>query len=160
MGVGKAIKWILLLPLILAGLGIAYCEANKAYWDHRVRELCKKDGGVTVFEQLEIAKVDYPTLKYSSFGAVIFPSERNAKPSDPFITEFNSKSLHEGFPDVIRFEQSIIRSADRKKLSKLISYSRRCGDFPTGISHPSSFTCWDEESEINKFTSVVVLKGV
>ncbi|MBK8306680.1 MAG: hypothetical protein IPL00_06020 [Gammaproteobacteria bacterium] len=53
MGVGKAIKWILLLPLILAGLGIAYCEANKAYWDHRVRELCKKDGGVTVFERID-----------------------------------------------------------------------------------------------------------
>ncbi|MBK6286647.1 MAG: hypothetical protein IPF49_03165 [Gammaproteobacteria bacterium] len=123
MGVGKAIKWILLLPLILAGLGIAYCEANKAYWDHRVRGLCKKDGGVTVFEQLEIAKVDYPTLKYSSFGAVIFLVKEDAKPSVHLSIEFNSKSLHRVFQDVIRFGQSIRRMLIPKKDSKLIANS-------------------------------------
>ncbi|MBK9667618.1 MAG: hypothetical protein IPO61_18090 [Gammaproteobacteria bacterium] len=63
MGVGKAIKWILLLPLILAGLGIAYCEANKAYWDHRVRELCKKDGGVTVFERVLLMREPNDAMK-------------------------------------------------------------------------------------------------
>ncbi len=42
MSVWKAIKWILLTPVILIALGIAYCEANKAYWDHRVRESVSK----------------------------------------------------------------------------------------------------------------------
>ena len=46
MSVWKAIKWILLTPVILIALGIAYCEANKAYWDHRVRELCQKEGSI------------------------------------------------------------------------------------------------------------------
>ena len=159
MSVWKAIKWILLLPVILIALGIAYCEANKAYWDHRVRELCDKDGGVTVFERMEISKADYPNLEYTSLGALIFPSQTHAKPEDPFFIEFNSKSLREGFTDVFRFEQSIVRTIDGKRLSKLVSYSRRGGDFPTGIVHPSSFSCGDEDRNLRTYISSVTLKG-
>lgn len=59
----KIINWIIAAPFLLLGaalvvalLYLVYCEANKAYWDSKVRELCEKDGGVTVFEKVELAQ--------------------------------------------------------------------------------------------------------
>jgi hypothetical protein len=50
---------MILVPLILIGLAIAGTEFNKAYWDHKVRELCEKDGGVTVYEAIELSPEEF-----------------------------------------------------------------------------------------------------
>ena len=53
------VKVLISIPLVLIGLVIlafAYTELNKAYWDYRVKELCEKEGRVTVFETVELTK--------------------------------------------------------------------------------------------------------
>ncbi|MFZ1834958.1 MAG: hypothetical protein WAU27_19245, partial [Pseudomonadales bacterium] len=104
MGVGKAIKWILLLPLILAGLGIAYCEANKAYWDHRVRELCKKDGGVTVFERIDLLPNALGKSSGNRHEAIDVQFEDHALPADIYARRFDTQVLYGGYPEIRRYE--------------------------------------------------------
>jgi hypothetical protein len=52
----KLIKWLLFAPIVLIGLGVLGTELNKAYWDSKVKALCEKEGGVTVFEKMEISR--------------------------------------------------------------------------------------------------------
>jgi len=53
----SVIKFIALTPLILIGLVVmafVFTLLNKAYWDYRVKQMCEKDGGVTVYEKVEL----------------------------------------------------------------------------------------------------------
>jgi len=154
----KLIKWLLFAPIVLIGLGVLGTELNKAYWDSKVKALCEKEGGVTVFEKMEISISDYPDIKLSSNNQLIMPSERNAKPEDPFFYRYRMDYLHRGFVDVVRHEQSIIRGQDRKVLSTHISFGRGGGDFPTGF-HPSHYSCKDRDENTRIYGSTVIVKG-
>ena len=153
----KAFRLIFLAPFALVVLGVIYCELNKAYWDHRIKEMCEKNGGVTVFEKVEISKADYPSLKFTSNGHAIFPPESHANQNTPFYYTFKTEYLKKGSPDVMRFEQSIIRSKDKKALSTHISYARSGGDFPDFISYPSSYSCGDTENDLHVYESTITI---
>lgn len=36
-----------------------YCEINKRYWDYRVTQMCKKDGGLHMFESIAISHEEF-----------------------------------------------------------------------------------------------------
>ncbi|MEZ5538780.1 MAG: hypothetical protein R3E63_02230 [Pseudomonadales bacterium] len=38
----------------MALLYFAYCEANKAYWDHKIKAVVREDGGVTIYQKITI----------------------------------------------------------------------------------------------------------
>lgn len=139
---GKVIGGILLAPFVLIALGIAYCEANKAYWDHKVKELCEKDGGVKVFEKLKLTKEEYEKNDGKN-GAIHVMPERTSLRNHEYAWKSIDTVLHESNPDVWRTEYVTYRKSDRKELGKWITYTRRGGDMPTGISHDSSFSCSD-----------------
>ena len=155
----KIINWIIASPFILVVIGIAFCEPNKAYWDHRVKELCDKDGGVTIYEKVVISKEDYPNMKVTSTGQPILPFENDATKQDPFYRSTKNDLIHKGYLllEVRRYEQSIVRAVDKKILSKSVHYFRRGGDFPTGIMHPSSYGCERNEKELFKYESVITV---
>ena len=155
---GKIVGGIAIAPFALIALGVAYCEINKAYWDHRVKELCNKDGDITIYEKVVISKSDYPNMKFISTGQPILPDEGNARSSDPFFSTFNTAVLHKGYPEIRRYEQSIVRSNDKKILSTLVSYSRVGGDIPTGIIHPSYYSCENFHSNLNVYSSTITVK--
>ena len=154
----KIVKWLFAVPIILIVLGFVGTEINKAYWDSKVREMCEKDGGVTVFEKVEISKDDYPDIRVTSKNLLILPPERKAKSGDPLFYRYNLHYIRQGFLNVVRHEQSIIRSQDGKLLSKHISYGRQGGDFPTGL-HPSHFSCGRDEVNLKLLKSVITVKG-
>jgi hypothetical protein len=59
----KIINGIIAAPFLLLGaalvvalLYLVYCEVNKAYWDSKVRGWCEMDGGVAVFEKVELTQ--------------------------------------------------------------------------------------------------------
>ncbi len=137
------IKVLISIPLVLIGLLIlafSYTELNKAYWDYRVKELCEKDGGVTVFETVFITKQQY--LKNDGYkGMIRILSERTTKPYHEFYWKNKDTIINKSNPQVVRSEYVTYRKLDEKQLGKWVTYSRRGGDFPTGISHPSSFSC-------------------
>ena len=155
------VGWIVAIPFILVGLVVIaflFFEANKAYWDHRVAKMCEKDGGVTVFEKVEILKTDYPNIKVTSNNLLILPSEKNVKQGDPFFYKYNVLSIRQGFINITRHEQLVIRNKDRKILSRHISYGRSGGDFPTGF-HPSNFLCGSNEANRKLLKTVITVKG-
>jgi hypothetical protein len=130
---------LLVLPVLLS----ACSTPSQIIWDAKVRGMCEKDGGVTVFEQVELSKAKYPMLKFALNGDVILPSERRVSNNDPFYWKGKTDIIKDGYLSVVRHESSIVRSKDQKILSTSVSFARGGGDVPTGISHPSSFSCRD-----------------
>lgn len=128
----KILKWILLSPVVLVLLGIVFCEINKAYWDHQVKLMCEKDGGVTVYEKIELTKLDRKNIKLHDV--------KYARPDDKYFSTFSSKTIRKGFPEMIKGEFLVYRTIDKKIIGRQIGYGRVGGDFPTGF-HPSSFSC-------------------
>lgn len=152
-----ALKYIFILLVI----GILICEANKAYWDHKVDQLCRKNAGVTIYEKVVISKSDYPNMRFAFNGDPIIPFEKNAKPEDPFFYTANTKYLYVKFPDIniVEYERLIIRSLDKKVMAKILSYGRGGGDFPTGLMFPSSFSC-EDMTDLHSFdTTIFLMKG-
>ena len=144
-GVG-VIRLLFLTLLVLIGLVVLfyiYTELNKAYWDRKVRALCEKDGGVTVYETVELTIDEY--IKNDGINGVIrVPSESAAYAKNyEYLRSYNEEVIHKKNPIVVRRESVIYRKSDKKRLGKSVYYSRSGGDFPTIISHPSGFSCKD-----------------
>lgn len=73
------------------------------YWDARVDELCRKDGGITIFET-----IDLPTAQYEGHlqgGELWLPRTLGpeAKRSDPLYARSNRTMLLTGNPEVARW---------------------------------------------------------
>lgn len=114
-------------------LFLASCE--KAKLDEEVRRLCAIDGGIKVYE-----KVILPPGNFDRFGTIRIPSAKDAKLSDDYYYESETKFLQQGDPDLRRDHTKIIRRSDMKILGESTYYARRGGDIP-GPWHPSSFGC-------------------
>lgn len=146
----RAIKF---MGLALCAFSINGCATpSQAYWDAKVKELCEKDGGVTVFERVELTKYEYEHLniQFEKFG----------KTDNLYYRESLEKIVINENPRVWKGGQKIIRRTDGKVLGTQISYGRRGGDIPTGISEESHFGCEDIKSinlDIDK--SIFSIKG-
>lgn len=114
------------IPVSL-GLGgcFGYLPGEITYWDARVDELCRKDGGVTIFETVEL-----PTAEYERYlrrgGELWLPSVfgPNGKRADPMYVRRTLTSLRIGNPHVTRSTASIVRGSDHKVLATRVAYSR------------------------------------
>jgi len=153
----KIVKWIFISPAILVLLAVAFCEINKAYWDNKVDTLCAKDGGVTIYERVSASRSAYPMIKLTSTNQPIIPFDRYANDEDPFYMTAKTTFLESKWISLARYEQTIIRREDKKTLSRIISYGRSGGDFPTGF-HPSHYLCRKVNDDIAKFSTTVVIK--
>lgn len=158
----KISKVLLAIPVafVLYYVGLyGYCQLNKAYWDREVRKLCEIDGGVQIYEKVELSVGEYPDL-INDRGVLRIPSKNHAKKTDPFFRESNTEVLRIGSPRIYRYEQSIVRRTDNKKISIQVVYGRRGGDFPVGFGPPSSFSCGNKIDDIVPLTTVITRKGV
>lgn len=122
------------------------------YWDAQVRKLCAKDGGVKVYETVELT----PGL-INRGGGVSIPSKRSATAEDLYFYEMEDQYLRKNNPSLIRTSTVVIRRRDHKVLGKSISYSRGGGDLH-GPWHPSAFLCPDP-TKGNSVLSAVFIKG-
>jgi hypothetical protein len=139
------VKFLFFTPVALISVAVLYffyCEANKAYWDYRVKEMCLKDGGVTVFEKVELTKEEYERNDGRD-GFIVPKSERRSKNKHDFYKEQDTEILHKSNPVVKKLTFYTYRKSDGKLLGKMVIYGRTDGDFPTGISAGSSFSCAD-----------------
>jgi hypothetical protein len=144
-GIG-IIKLLVSMPLLLIGLVILafiYTEINKSYWDYRVKGMCELDGGVIIYESVILTQEEYE--KYGGKnGAIRVPLKNSSSASRyPYLKTNLNYIERESNPSVIKREFIVYRVSDNKKLGKMITYSRNGGDFPTGIAHPSGFSCRD-----------------
>ena len=151
------IAWIVLTPFVLILISVLFCETNKAYWDYRVTKMCEKDGGVEIFEYIEVTAKEFERFGGNQHGELDIPFERYRNPTDLYYIRFSETISYKLFTLTIGYSiTEIIRVKDKKVMSRMISYGRAGGDFPTGIGHSSYFSC----SEINKFNSRLIKSTV
>ena len=135
----KIIKWLLWSPVLLIILGVFTTEIHKAYWDYKVKELCNKDGGVTVFETVNLTQDQYEKHDGNRGMISVFP-KRMSRPHHDFYITRTVEIIKESNPYVARIENVFVRKSDEQQLGNMVHYSRKGGDFPTGF-HPSNFSC-------------------
>lgn len=145
----RAVRVVLIVIIAALWFGGAFWEVGgkKLYWDAKVRELCAKDGGVKVYETVEL-----PQEMFDKYGNLNLPPKDNIGPKDQYCYEWNTHSFRKGNPEIWRDHIRIIRLKDKKIMGEAIGYSRRGGDLP-GPWHESSYRCpqaWNLESSIFK----------
>ena len=129
---------LIALGIVAAGLLIVgdlldYQPGRQAYWDSRIRELCEKDGGITILERIRIAKGE----------SIAVETKARAHPSSLVYAQTgNSTTLREGNPSVWRSEWVVVRRSDQAVVARAIQYSRAGGDFPT-VAQATWFACPD-----------------
>ena len=104
------VKVLISIPLVLIGLVIlafAYTELNKDYWDYRVKELCEKEGGVTVFETVELTKEGYEM--YGGINGVISVPGEGSSVANRFryLARRSDEVIRSSNPRVRRFESIV-----------------------------------------------------
>lgn len=107
----------------IAALVLVSCGSIQAtYWDAKIDELCRKDGGVTVYERVSMTREEQKRL--GGVGRSIpIPTRQFAAPDAPYISEETTTWLSHN-PDVFRRESLIVRTSDKAVLSRLVNYVR------------------------------------
>jgi hypothetical protein len=86
---------------------------QKIYWDWRVDRMCAVDGGVTVYETVEL-----PAEKFDEWGNVHIPPKWKAKPEDEYYYEMEINYYRKGNPSVQKRKYRTIRRSDGKAWSQ------------------------------------------
>lgn len=154
---GKVLRISVGILVFSVWFGGAFWQVSgkKMYWDARVREMCAQDGGVKVYETVELLEE-----RFDKWGMVKFyhPNMKEQALGPKYEFYLKEKYLREEKPTIIRSQCSIFRKADGKMLGELVYYIRRGGDLP-GFWHESSFSCPDNVG-INNFIKAVFVKSV
>jgi hypothetical protein len=124
----------LFLFAIAAGCS-SWAPGRIAYWDQQVEELCKRDGGVTVYERVQISRSDFQSL----WGQRL-PTE-TTRTDSPYYWQWNESEIRKSDPRVVRAETWVKRRSDDKLLGKSVQFLRSGGDFRTGFTEATSFVC-------------------
>ena len=144
---------------LLFALGMSFlwaCGANptKSALDDEVRRLCAIDGGVRVYETVQL-----PAKKFNQWGQINFyrPTQGQDALGPEYFFKTTDHFYRDGNPSLVRYHPQIIRRSDNKLLGETVSYGRGGGDLP-GPWEPSNFHCppTSESSEIALFKSVFV----
>jgi hypothetical protein len=170
-------KWISKLtpvatvPLIKAvmvgivGMTLVLTGCEKFALDRQMEELCKKDGGVKVYETVTL-----PVSMFDQWGDP-FPGWRakvlQGKPEERLGSEYRyvveTIYLKQGDPlkgegRLDRTSERIYRRDDGKLIGEAISYGRSGGDF-IAYAHPTSKSCPVAQSESDLIRSVFIKNG-
>jgi hypothetical protein len=135
---------IAVLALLLAGC-IGWPPGVQSYWDARLERMCKKDGGVTVYERVRISKADIArrVLPMTADGRLSMAPKEVAHPDAPVYADNGITYLRDANPRVQRMESLVMRRSDNALVARWVVYSRSGGDFPTGMSEGTTFICPD-----------------
>lgn len=137
--------------LASAALLCACSTPSQVYWDNKVKEMCEKDGGVTVYETVELTKEEMNKLDIKNVS--------HSTEQDLYYEDFQIEIIESGNPEVYKTIQYVYRNSDKKLLGKKTSYGRRGGDIPDGVSHPSSYSCNQVSGFSPLFDKVFTMKG-
>lgn len=150
----SSLRLVLLAVAALAWFGGSFWEAGgkKLYWDAKVREMCAIDGGVMVFETVEL-----PGEMFDRWGNVGLKNKNYAEPIDKFYYESDQFIIRGGDPQITKYVTRVVRRSDEKILGVSIRYGRGGGDFP-GPWHPSSYSCPSIQDSSGKLESDIFRK--
>ena len=132
-------------------LSTSGCEREKDRLDAEVRRLCALDGGVKVYEQ-----VNLPRERFDRQGFIDFYRRTSKDPLGPeYLFESNTEYHRTGNPEMWRNYYRVTRRSDGKILGESTSYSRRGGDLP-GPWHESYFRCPEHAGDAELLKQIFV----
>lgn len=141
---------------LVVGLLVAGCE--KYELDRQMQELCKKDGGVRIYETIVL-----PAESFDKWGDP-FPGWRGRTSEERLgsqyryewkIIDIKKGDALKGEGELKRFEVRIFRRVDGKLLGEAISFARSGGDL-IAFTHPTSKSCPENQSESDVIRRVFV----
>ena len=154
--------WAGLAPLILVGLlvlVIVFNEIHLAFWDYRVHQQCKVDGGETVYKKLFLDKEEYARNLGSLEKQIIAPTEGSKfSIGHSILARYKKTILRKYFPVVSRNETTIVRASDKEVLAKSVSYSRGGGAITILFSYDSGYSCGGSSNIAPMLSRTVFLK--
>lgn len=107
------------------------------YYDMQVDRMCRVDGGIVIFETVELPAHDYEMYARKNWS---LPSKSRSNEEDLYVVERMTRIYRLEEPRVSRTQYQIIRRSDGKVLGTLTSYGRGGGDLP-GPWHGTSYRC-------------------
>ena len=144
---GEAVRGVLSMVLVAAAsLVLAGCER----WalDRQMEELCKKDGGVKVYETVtlpasEFSNTGQPLARYIPLAKTdaeyLGPDYRYVRKREVLSGQHANAEKGEG--QLTRWHHSIYRLSDERLLGESVSYARAGGDGVTFGFQPSGKSC-------------------
>ena len=142
------VGWLFMIPVGIVALmilAVGFYEGRKAYWDHKIRELCEKDGGGKVLRTIDLNRQEYSHL-LNKFGKLETPLDRSGADDALIVQKQTSTYIRRNDPEVRRDVTVVIRKSDSAILAESVIYSRVGGDLIA--LHPSYFSCPEELTDI------------
>jgi len=133
---------IKVLVFALSAFALAGCLREKDRLDAQVREMCAKDGGMKVYEQVRL-----PADRFTDFGQVRVLFKSVATEADDFFYDAETIYFQKGNPSMRRLNVKLVRRLDLRVLGEVVSYHRVGGDF-LGPWHASSMSCPENANEV------------
>ncbi|WP_154716609.1 hypothetical protein [Sterolibacterium denitrificans] len=130
---------------VFAGLALVSLTGCEKYQlDAEARRLCAIDGGIKVYETVEL-----PPEKFNEWGQPNFYRPDQGENALGVDYVFKKKVIYyrQGNPEMWKTHIQVIRRIDEKTLGVSTSYSRRGGDLP-GPAHDSSFGCPEDRGDV------------
>lgn len=141
------IKHAVLLGFMAICLYLFFWPSEKDHLNAQMAELCKKDGGVKIYETVKLAPEMFDDLGNLKAGVNIRKSEQYVTQfagtyelySEPVLVIKSGDSL-KGEGNLARHHTKLVRISDGKLLAEIIDYYRSGGDrWFAGM--PSSSAC-------------------
>lgn len=142
--------------LVMLSLATACATPVQTELDAEVRRLCAIDGGIRVYETVEL-----PRSEFNKYGQVVFyrPTLGEDALGPDYVLNQKKTYYRRGNPEMSRIHVEIIRRSDHKLLGELVRYGRGGGDLP-GPWHGSNFGCPDTpEGPLNTLLKSVFKKS-
>ena len=139
-----------LLTILLTGCGEKYAL------DRQMEELCKKDGGVKIYETVEL-----PAEMFDELGNL--KAKKYVRKNDDYIVQIadvyenssESTEIKKGDPlkgegRLTRIHSTVVRTSDKKLLAEMVEYNRAGGDLFVIGHHTQSHCPIEPIDVINK----------
>lgn len=149
-------KHIVLSVLAVFVLWLIFWPSEKDHLNAQMAELCKKDGGVKIYETVKLPAEMFDDLGNLKAGKNLSKDGRDVTQfagayelySEPVLVIKSGDSL-KGESNLARLHTKLVRISDGKDLAETVNYYRSGGDrWFAGM--PSSSTCGLDMDYLNK----------
>jgi hypothetical protein len=129
---------------ICAGILLPLASCERYALDRKMEELCKKDGGIKIYETVTLPRTEYEAIwKFAGTAksrADYYGPGYRAVSTRVVLVGQNVKA-ETGMGQLARLYWAIYRRSDDRLLGEHVEYRRDGGDFFTFGFQPSSASC-------------------
>lgn len=143
--------------LVVAGsiLSISGClgdvPGRQSYWDGKVKEMCAKDGGVTILERAVLRQDEYNRLPRA--GGYVGVSPKELAGGEPLYMVSTEIVIRVQDPRVTRLERLVKDSTSHRTLARIVAY-RRSASTSLSLAHQYARLCPDESTVLPALQSL------